>query len=187
MERLRSAESPCAVRQRGVPHRYREVLTDLGRRVDLPLGEHTLKRAIIGLVSVGVLLAGCGASSSGGGSSPVETQPVGGASTPASSAPAADSSSPAAESGDWKFSKVVSKSNYGLLTATVRATNITGEKRSGMFTVTYFNKAGDVLGTATGAANDVPANKTVTVQLISGDDINLKTVAKTEIQVDGSF
>ena len=146
-----------------------------------------MNRTVIGLVSVGILLAGCGASSSGGGSTPVETQPVGGASSPSVTPPAATSSSPATESGDWKFTKVVSKSSYGMVTATMRATNVTGEKRSGLFTVTYFNAAGDTLGTANGAANDVAANQTVTVQMISGDKVDLKKVSKTEIQVDGSF
>jgi hypothetical protein len=139
-----------------------------------------VKRIIIATVSVGVLLAGCG--STGGGSTPVETKPVGG-----TSADADGSSAAPAESGDWKFSKVVSKTAYGTTTATMRATNTTGDRRSAFFTVTYFNKAGDILGTASGAANDVPANKTVTVQLISTDNVNLKQVAKTEIQTDGSF
>lgn len=137
-----------------------------------------MKRTVL-LVAAALVLAGCGASSSDTGNSPV-TVPSGN-----SSSSGGEQSSPPATSGDWKFAQVKVKNNSGIYTGTMRATNITGEKRSGLFTVTGFDKGGQTVGTLTGSANDVAANATVTVTLISGDD--LKGAVKYEVQVDGSF
>jgi hypothetical protein len=63
-----------------------------------------VKRTIIAIVSAGVLLAGCGTST--GGSSAVETQPVGGS----SSEPAGESSAPAEETPTPKPTKTITKS-----------------------------------------------------------------------------
>lgn len=148
-----------------------------------------MKRLIVGIVTVGVLLTGCGAASS----STADTAAPAASTSATSKAPAPAASTPApspsqTEDGDWKFGKVVTKSTFGVVTATVRATNVTGESRSGLFTVTYFDKGGNILGTANGAANNVAANKSVTVQLLGdGTDIPLKKIAKYEIQVDSSF
>lgn len=132
-----------------------------------------MKRLIATAAAV-LLLAGCGASTDGGGNGSTEAPT------------AANSSAPAAESGDWKFAQVkVKKNSLDLYEGTMRATNITGEKRSGSFTVTAFDKKGGVLGTLSGVANDVAANKTVTVSLLSTDD--LKGAVKYEVQTDASF
>lgn len=136
-----------------------------------------MKRTAL-LVAATLVLAGCGASASDTGNSPV-TVPSGN-----SSSAGGGESTPAA-SGDWKFAQVKVKNSSGLYTGTMRATNITGEKRSGLFTVTGFDKGGQTVGTLTGSASDVAANATVTVTLISGDD--LKGAVKYEVQVDTSF
>ena len=144
-----------------------------------------MKGTIIAAAAAVALLAGCGA---GSGATADTSAPATPAATSSSAAPVASKSSSETTDGDWKFGKVVSKSTFGMVTATVRATNITGDVRSGLFTVTYFDKGGNVLGTANGAANTVAANKTVTVQLIGdGTKIDLRKVTKTEIQVDSSF
>jgi len=104
--------------------------------------------------------------------------------TPATVPAGSSAASSAAASGDWKFAQVKVKGTDGLYTGTMRATNTTGEKRSALFTVTAFDKKGGTLGTLTGAANDVAANATVTVTLVSGDD--LKGAVKYEVQADVS-
>lgn len=150
-----------------------------------------MKRTIIAAVAFVALVAGCGSSTGGGNA--VETQPVGGASSTEAGANETPQESQAPEEqGDWKFSKVSYKVNSVLnfLEGTMRATNITGEKRSGLFTVTLLNDGGDVVATLSGAANDVPANRTVTVKLIGTDEVTskqVKSITKTEVQVDGSF
>ena len=133
-----------------------------------------MKRLIATAAAV-LLLAGCGASTDGGGGNGSTEAPT-----------AANSTAPAAESGDLKFAQVkVKKNSLDLYEGTMRATNITGEKRSGSFTVTAFDKKGGTLGTLSGVANDVAANKTVTVTLLSTDD--LKGAVKYEVQTDASF
>lgn len=133
-----------------------------------------MKRIIVAVAMV-ALLAGCGASTDGGGGNGSTEAPT-----------EANSTAPAAESGDWKFTQVkVKKDSLGGYGGTMRATNITGEKRSGSFTVTAFDKKGGTLGTLIGVANEVAPNKTVTVQLLSTDD--LKGAVKYEVQTDASF
>ena len=133
-----------------------------------------MNRSTLAAVPLVLLLAACGAATDAG-SAP--------ATVPAS--PAASKATTPAASGDWKFAQVTVKTTYGVAMGTMRATNITGDKRSGLFTVTAFDKGGKVLGTLSGAANDVAANTTVTVQLLGTDA--LKGAVRYEVQVDGSF
>ena len=140
-----------------------------------------MKRTILPALLAVALLAGCGASTSGGTAPDASTAPAA-----ESSAPAEESSAPAAEEdGDWKIGAIKVKKNSFGYDGTMRVTNIVGDSRSATFTVTALDKSGGVVGTMSGVVNDVKPGKTVTVTLITTDD--LKGATKYEAQVDASF
>jgi len=76
------------------------------------------------------------------------------------------------------------KNASGYSIGTMRATNVTGDSRSGVFTVTAFDKAGSTVGTLSGIVNDVAGGSTVTVTLIASD--SLVGATRYEVQVDSS-
>lgn len=100
-------------------------------------------------------------------------------------APAAD---PAASDVDgFSFARVTTRDDgIGDFATTARVTNVSSDSETVVFTVTYFDGSGDVIGTGQGTATGFAIGSTKTVTFASTDAYD-ESVDRVEFQVEAGF
>lgn len=106
---------------------------------------------------------------------------------PAPAAPAPVQDDPLSD-GVWSASQLTPSTAYGTTSVTARVTNTGDTTRTAMLTLTAFDPAGVMVGTATGSTTDVEAGGTATVQFFSMDELPGDPAGWSwELQVDADF
>lgn len=134
-------------------------------------GRHKILTAIGVLIVIGIIASAAGGSKS-------NTQTVKGSNSDTT----AQTSKPAAETDKLTIKNSSYSDANGLKQVVGEVTNNDSGKHSATLKATFYDASGKILGTASGAVNDLAPGETKTFTLITADDVT--GYANMKVQVD---